>query len=184
MSNKTDTTSAPDSAAEAIDPPASSELDAMKAKADEHWDRYVRLAAEFDNFKKRAARERDDAIRYSNQALLARLLPVLDNFEMALTAANATGAGDNPDSLRTGVNMILSQMKGVLLEAGVEEINAVGQAFNPTFHEAVSQRETADAPEGQVVQQLRRGYKLRDRLLRPASVIVARPPAPAPEPAV
>lgn len=138
----------------------------------------MRLAAEFDNFKKRAARDRDEAIRYSNQALLERLLPVLDNFEMALAAA--TGAtGEATDSLRTGVNMILSQLKTVLTETGVEEIDAVGQPFNPSLHEAVSQQETADVPEGHVVLQLRRGYKLRDRLLRPASVIVARPPAPA-----
>lgn len=163
MSDETETTSG-----------TTAELDALKAKAEENWDRYVRLAAEFDNFKKRAARDRDDAVRYANQALLARLLPVLDNFEMALTAA---AGGDSADSLRTGVNMILSQLKGVLAEAGVEEIDAMGQPFNPALHEAVSQRETVDAPEGQVVQQLRKGYKLRDRLLRPASVIVAKAPA-------
>jgi molecular chaperone GrpE len=173
MSDNTDTTSAPANAMDAGDPPASTELDALKSKAAENWDRYVRTAAEFDNFKKRATRERDDAVRYANQALLTRLLPVLDNFEMALTAAG----GDNTGSLRTGVNMILSQLKAVLNEAGVEEIDATGQPFNPALHEAVSQQETADAPEGQVVQQLRKGYKLRDRLLRPAAVVVAKPPA-------
>lgn len=182
MSDTTETTSGPTETAPTPEAGASNEADALKAKADENWDRYVRLAAEFENFKKRAAREREDAIRYSNQALLTRLLPVIDNFEMALTAA--TGAsGEAADSLRTGVNMILSQLKGVLAETGVEEIEAMGQPFNPALHEAVSQRETADAPEGQVVLQLRRGYKLRDRLLRPAAVIVARPPAPGPTPA-
>jgi molecular chaperone GrpE len=173
MSDNTDTTSAPAPTVDAGDPPANAERDALKAKADENWDRYVRTAAEFDNFKKRAARDRDDAVRYANQSLLTRLLPVLDNFEMALTAAG----GDNAGSLRTGVNMILSQLKSVLNEAGVEEIDALGQPFNPALHEAVSQQETADAPEGQVVQQLRKGYKLRDRLLRPAAVVVAKPPA-------
>jgi molecular chaperone GrpE len=176
MSDNTDTTSAPAPTVDAGDPSANAERDALKARADENWDRYVRTAAEFDNFKKRAARDRDDAIRYANQSLLARLLPVLDNFEMALAAAGSS-AGDNAGSLRTGVNMILSQLKSVLTEAGVEEIDALGQPFNPALHEAVSQQETADAPEGQVVQQLRKGYKLRDRLLRPAAVVVAKPPA-------
>jgi molecular chaperone GrpE len=181
MSDATETTSGPTETAPAPEAAAGNEVDTLKAKADENWNRYVRLAAEFDNFKKRAVREREDATRYANQALLTRLLPVIDNFEMALTAA--TGAsGDAADPLRTGVNMILSQLKGVLTEAGVEEIEATGQPFNPSLHEAVSQRETADAPEGQVVLQLRRGYKLRDRLLRPAAVIVARPPAAASTP--
>jgi molecular chaperone GrpE len=156
--------------------PPADELAALKARAEENWDRYVRLAAEFDNFKKRAARQREEAIRFANQALLARLLPVLDNFEMAQTAA-AGVAGDAAESLRTGVNMILNQLKATLAEAGIEEINALGQVFDPALHEAVSQQESRDVPEGHVLQQLRKGYKLRDRLLRPASVIVAKPPA-------
>lgn len=176
MSEQTEITPEPVDTATIADASIENEANTLKAKADENWDRYVRLAAEFDNFKKRAARERDDAVRYSNQALLMRLLPVLDNFEMALTAA--TGApGDTAGSLRAGVDMILGQLKSTLAESGVEEINALGQEFNPTVHEAVSQQETADVPEGQVVQQLRKGYKLRDRLLRPASVIVAKQPA-------
>ncbi|HEY6170454.1 MAG TPA: nucleotide exchange factor GrpE [Verrucomicrobiae bacterium] len=153
------------------------ELKAQAAKADEHWQRVLRTAAEFDNFKKRAARERDDAIKFASQSLLGRLVPVLDNFEMALAAATSAPGGGNAESLKTGVNMILGQFKSVLTEAGLEEIDATGQAFNPTLHEAVSEQETADVPEGQVVQQLRKGYKLRERLLRPASVVVAKKPA-------
>jgi len=153
------------------------ELKVQAAKADEHWQRVLRTAAEFDNFKKRAARERDDAIKFASQSLLGRLVPVLDNFEMALAAANSAAGGGNSESLKAGVNMILSQFKSVLTEAGLEEIDATGQAFNPTLHEAVSEQETADVPDGQVVQQLRKGYKLRERLLRPASVVVAKKPA-------
>lgn len=149
------------------------------AKADEHYDRYVRTAADFDNFRKRAARERQDAVKFANEGLLTKLVPVLDNLEMALAAAgNAPTA--TVESLRTGVTMIGSQLKGVLVDAGLEEIDAAGQPFDPNLHEAVAQHDSADVPEGQVLQQLRKGYKYRERLLRPATVIVARKPATLP----
>jgi len=151
------------------------ELQAVAAKAAEHWERLVRVSADFENFKKRAAREKQDAIQYANQALLTKLVPVLDNFEMAASAASAPGA--NAESLKTGVTMILSQFKGALAESGLEEVDAAGQAFDPALHEAVSQQETAEIPDGHVAQQLRKGYKLRDRLLRPATVVVAKKPA-------
>jgi molecular chaperone GrpE len=152
------------------------ELKARAAKTDEHWDRLLRTTADFDNFKKRAAREKQDAIRFANQALIEKLVTVLDNFDMALAAAQ-TNSTDAAQSLQTGVAMIYQQLKSTLAEAGLEEVNAAGQKFDPTWHEAVSQQETTEAPEGHVVQQLRKGYKLRDRLLRPASVIVAKQPA-------
>lgn len=158
---------------DALAPEPAEELKARAAKAEEHWERYVRTAADFENFKKRAAREREDMARYAHQSLLGRLIPVLDNFESALAAAQTAQAG-SADSLKTGVNMILEQFKSVLAEAGLEEIDATGQAFNPSLHEAVSQQETSDVPEGQVVQQLRKGYRLRDRLLRPATVVVSK----------
>jgi len=149
------------------------ELRAQADKAAENWDKYVRLNADFDNFKKRAARERQEAIRYANEGLLEKLIPILDNFEMAMQAASAPKGGP-ADALKTGVNMIASQLKSALNEAGLEEIDATGQPFNPNLHEAVSQQESKDVPEGQVLQQLRKGYKLRDRLVRPATVIVAK----------
>jgi molecular chaperone GrpE len=162
-------------------PLTSEELAALRAQADkanQHWDLLLRTTAEFDNFKKRAARERQEAIRYANETLLQKLIPVLDTFDMALgAAANATES--SASSLQTGVNMILSQLRNTLIEAGLEEIDATGKTFDPNIHEAVSQRESAEVPEGQVVQQLRRGYKLRDRLLRPASVVVSKKPEPA-----
>lgn len=156
-----------------LTPEQFAELQARADKAAENWDKYVRLNADFDNYKKRAARDRQEAIRYANEALLEKLIPVLDNFEMAMQAANSPQGG-SPDALRTGVNMIQSQLKNALGEAGLEEINAEGQKFDPNLHEAVSQQESKDVPEGNVLQQLRKGYKLRDRLIRPATVVVAK----------
>ena len=160
-------------------PLTAEEVTALKtqaAKAQENWDLLLRTTADFDNFKKRAARERQDAVKYANESLLQKLIPVLDNFDMAITAASNAKEGA-AQSLQTGVNMILTQFRSALTEAGLEEIDAANKTFDPNFHEAVSQQETADAPEGQVVQQLRKGYKLRDRLLRPATVIVAKKPS-------
>jgi len=151
------------------------ELQARAAKADENWERLLRTTADFDNFKKRAAREKTEAGQYANAALLQKLLPVLDNFENALTAAQ-TAQGDKLGSLQTGVTMIQQQLKNALAETGLEEIEATGQLFDPHLHEAVSQLETAEVPEGHVARQLRKGYKIKDRLLRPATVIVAKPP--------
>jgi molecular chaperone GrpE len=146
------------------------------AKAEEHWDRLLRVSADFDNYKKRATRERQDATRFANEALLQKLAPVLDNLEMALSAASQPQAA-TPDALKTGVEMIYSQLRTVLGEAGLEEIDAPGKPFDPNWHEAVAQQESATVPEGHVLQQVRKGYKLNDRLLRPASVIVAKSPA-------
>ena len=176
------------------------ELKARAAKADEHWDHLLRIAADLENFKKRAARERTEAGQLANAVLIQRLLPVLDHFEMAQAAAQTAGLSSRPDgskqgaagraakadedqlaSLRAGVALIQQQLKSVLAESGLEEIDASGKPFDPMWHEAVSQQETAKVPDGYVVQQLRKGYKLRDRLLRPATVIVARKPVESPK---
>src|SRR5687768_17051445 len=152
------------------------QIKAQAAKADEYWNQLLRMAADLDNYKKRAAREKQDAIKFANESLLGKLIPVLDNFEMAL-AATATAPDGSAGSLQQGVNMIQQQLNQVLTEAGLDEINAAGQPFDPNCHEAVSQQESAEVPEGHVLQQLRKGYKLRERLLRPATVIVAKAPA-------
>ena len=151
-------------------------LKVKAAKADEHWERFLRQTADFENFKKRAARERLDAIKFANEGLLAKLIPVMDNFEMAASAATGQQA-DNLESIKTGVQMILGQLKAVLVESGIEEVDATGKAFDPVWHEAVSQQESTDVEEGQVLVQIRKGYKLKERLIRPASVIVAKKPA-------
>jgi molecular chaperone GrpE len=157
----------------------SAELEQLKdqaGKANEHWEQMLRVAADFENFKKRAARERQEISKYANESLLQKLIPVLDNFDMALAAAGSAQT-NTLQSLQAGINMIYQQMRSVLNEAGLEEIDATNKTFDPNWHEAVSQEESTDVPEGQVLQQLRKGYKLRDRLLRPASVVVARKPA-------
>ena len=151
-------------------------LQEKAAKVDELRDQLLRTVADMDNLRKRSAREKQDAIRFANEGLLEKLVPVLDNFEMAMLAT-ASAEGSSADSLKTGVNMILSQFKNVLSEAGLEAIDAAGKPFDPNLHEAVSQQESNTVPEGQVLQQLRRGYKLKDRLLRPATVVVAKKPA-------
>ena len=159
-----------------VTPEQFEELKQRAAKADEHWERLLRTTADLDNFKKRAAREKQDAIKFANEGLLQKLLPILDNFDMALSAAQNTQA-DAVKSLQTGINMIHQQLRSALADAGVEEVDATGKPFDPNLHEAVSQQETTEVPEGHVLQQLRRGFKFRDRLLRPATVVVAKKPS-------
>ena len=151
------------------------EFKARAASAQENWDRLLRTTADFDNFKKRAARERIEAAQNASLALIQKLLPILDGFDMAQTAAQKA-QGDKLASLQTGVAMIQAQLKGFINDAGVEEVDATGKPFDPALHEAISEQESAGVPEGQVLQQLRKGYKMRDRLLRPATVIVAKKP--------
>ena len=159
-----------------LSPEQIEDLKNRAAKADENWDRLLRTTADFDNFKKRAAREKTEAAQYASFSLLQKLLPVLDNFEMALTAAQ-TAQGDKLASLQSGVQMIQQQLKSALTETGLEEIDATGKPFDPAWHEAISQQESADVPEDHVALQLRKGYKFKDRLLRAATVIVAKKPA-------
>ena len=173
------TAKAPAASAPVLPPQPLEELMARAAKADEHWDRMLRTSADFENFKKSAARERVEAAQSANAALLQKLLPVLDHFEMAQTAAQ-NAKNDKLASLQAGIAMIQQQIKGILAETGLEEIDAAGKPFDPMLHEAVSQLESNDVPEGCVLQQIRKGYKLRDRLLRPAAVVVAKKPSAPP----
>lgn len=139
-------------------------------------DRYLRLAADFDNFKKRATRDRDEARRLGSESILGKLLPVLDNFDMAMVAASQPNT--SLETLRVGVNMIHSQFRNFLSEVGVKELTPVGHPFDPGLHDAVSVQASSEVPEGHVIQQTRKGYQLGDRLIRPASVIVSgQPPA-------
>ena len=133
--------------------------------------RVLRLTADYDNYRKRAQREKEDVRQFANQDLLEKLLPVLDNFEMAITAVK-----EADPSIKDGVQMIYDQLFAVLKDSGMEPIDAMDEAFDPNLHEALSQEETADADEGTVVQQVQRGYKLNERLVRPARVVVAKAP--------
>lgn len=152
----------------ALDPWEQLEAEAAKWK-----ELALRTAADLDNFRKRAAREREDAMRYANQRLLEELLPVIDNFEMGMTAA----AKDQGSMIYIGMDMVRRQLADFLASQGVEEIPTEGKPFDPNLHEAVTQEESDTVAEGQVLRVTRRGFRLRERLLRPASVVVSKAPA-------
>jgi molecular chaperone GrpE len=162
-----------EAAAEGTSAPA--EEESPEAKARKTWEMLVRTTADFENYRKRAARERAEAVRYANESLLERLIPVLDAFDMAQTAAQGT-ANESNEALKTGIQMIHQQLRAALTDAGLTEVDATGQPFDPNLHEALSQQESTEVPEGHVLRQMRKGYRLRDRLLRPASVVVAKTP--------
>ena len=168
---------------EELPPPTPEELKELRqqaAKAEEYYDRLQRQVAEADNLRKRLAKEKQDAIRYANEALIEQLLPTMDSFEMAMAVVR--NADDTTiDSLKTGIEMVHTQLKRTLEEVGLVEIDATGQAFDPSQHEAVSRKKTDEADEGTVIEQTRKGYRLRDRLLRAASVVVAAPSGDAGE---
>lgn len=149
---------------------------ARAAKADEHWDRLLRARADLENYRKRTVRERQEAVQAGQASFLERMLPALDSLDMALAAANSSD-GSSFDALKKGLELACQQLKASLAESGVVEIDATNQAFDPNLHEALAQQESVEVPEGHVLQQIRKGYKFRERLVRPASVIVAKPPA-------
>jgi molecular chaperone GrpE len=171
MSN--DTTSAPTADPEGSKAEATEEslLTQLQGDLDRFRDLALRSQADFDNFRKRAAREKEDAVKYANANFLERLIPILDNFELGLGAAR-TGAENSP--IIAGMDMVAKQLNDFLLSSGVEPVNGEGQPFDPNLHEAVAQEESADVAEGVVIRQLRKGYKLRERLLRPATVVVSK----------
>ena len=150
-----------------------SRISQLEAQVVELKDRLLRTHADADNARKRILREKEDAVRYAAESFLEKLLPVLDNFEMGMQAAkSATDA----KAIAQGLEMVLAQFQQALREAGVEVIESVGQPFDPHRHEALGHHETGDHPEGHVVTQMRKGYKWKDRLLRPASVFIAKTP--------
>lgn len=143
----------------------------FQAEAAKLKDLALRARADLDNFRKRSLREKEDAIRYANNGLLEKLLPVIDNFELGLEAArNATDAA----SVLQGMSMVHRQLQDFIRSQGLEEVPAEGELFDPNKHDAVSQEFSADIAEGQVIRQVRKGYKLKERLLRAASVIVSK----------
>lgn len=150
-------------------------LRSQEALAAEYKDKYLRALAEGENFRKRLEKDKKEFLAYAVQDLIGELLPVLDNFERALASAPSGG----PDSCRQGVEMIYKQLVGVLAKEGLQQIEAKGMVFDPYLHEAVAE-EAAAAPDGSIIAELQKGYRLKDRLLRPAAVKVARSPAPPP----
>ncbi|BCX50102.1 nucleotide exchange factor GrpE [Haloferula helveola] len=154
------------------DPYAALEQDVLKWK-----ELAMRTAADLENFRKRAAREREESVRYANQSLLEELLPILDNFEMGMQAA----AQEKDSMVFVGMDMVRKQLNEFLSGSGVTEVPAEGLEFDPNLHEAVSQEESSEVEEGKVIRVVRRGYTLRDRLLRPASVVVSKSPEAKPD---
>ena len=140
-------------------------------------DHLLRTRAEFDNIRKRLTREKEESLRYANQAILSDLLPLLDHLELGLQAATTT---TDAASVVAGVKLIQSQFDRFLTDHGVTPIEALGKPFDPHWHEALSQEPSPGKPEGLVLHQRRRGYKIGDRLLRPSSVVTVGPsPTPA-----
>jgi molecular chaperone GrpE len=142
----------------------------LQADLDRFRDLALRSQADFDNYKKRAQREKEDAIKYANSSLLERLIAIVDNFELGLSAAR--GEGEN-SPIFSGMSMVLKQLTDFLAENGLQPIDAEGQKFDPNLHEAIAHEPSAQVPEGTVIRQMRRGYRLKDRLLRPSSVVVS-----------
>jgi molecular chaperone GrpE len=142
----------------------------LRREKDALQDRLLRTAAEFDNYRKRIERERRDQADSAAAAAIEELLPIIDNLERALEAPVGTDA----EGYRKGVELVHQQMMDVLRRRGVKPIQAVGADFDPRFHEAVVHQTSADHREGEVMEEMRRGYMLGDRLLRPAMVKVAK----------
>jgi molecular chaperone GrpE len=146
------------------------EDESLQADLDRFRDLALRSQADFENYKKRAAREKEEAIKYANSALLERLIPIVDNFELGLEAARGEGE-DSP--VFSGMSMVLRQLMDFLTAHGLQPIDATGQKFDPNLHEAIAHEPSTKFPEGVVIRQTRRGYRMKDRLLRPSSVVVA-----------
>ena len=149
--------------------------DQLRGDLDRFKELAMRSAADLENYRKRAAREKEDAVKYANAAFLERLVPILDNFELGLGAAkNDTGAA----SIVAGLEMVSRQFQDFLTATGVEPVNGEpGTTFDPNVHEAIGQEPHAEIAEGAVIRQMRKGFKLRDRLIRPASVVISKGPA-------
>ena len=147
---------------------AADPVEELRRERDTLQDRLLRTAAEFDNYRKRMDRERRDLAEFTAGEVMKELLPIVDNLERALQAA----AQDDP--LRKGVELIHRQMLEMLRKRGVKPIEALGTDFDPNFHQAVIHEESADHREGEVMEELQRGYVVGDKLLRPAMVKVAK----------
>src|SRR3954466_10484755 len=142
----------------------------LQADLNRFRDLALRSQADFENYKKRSAREKDEAIKYANSSLLERLVAIIDNFELGLEAARAEG---EKSPIFSGMSMVLKQLMDFLTDNGLQPIDAAGQKFDPNLHEAIAHEPSDDFPEEVVIRQTRRGYKMKDRLLRPSSVVVS-----------
>lgn len=146
-------------------------IDELRAKSQELEDGLLRTKADYQNFQRRSAIERADAVRYANADVMRSVLSVIDDFERSLKAANTS---DNLDAVIDGVRLVYDNLRNALRAHGLEPIEALHQPFDPNVHEAMLQQPTDDHPAGTVIEEIARGYRLRDRVLRPAKVIVSK----------
>ncbi len=142
----------------------------LKQQADEHYQKLLRVQADYDNFRRRSRLEKEEFAKYASQKLIEELLPVYDNFDRALIAGKDS---KDPDAFVKGVDMIFRQFAGVLEAEGVKPIEAVGQPFNPEFHQAIMQVESEEHDEGIVVEEVQKGYIMKDKVIRPSMVKVS-----------
>src|ERR1700682_3613170 len=149
---------------------AEDDSDGLQADLDRFRDLALRSQADFENYKKRSAREKEEAIKYANSSMLERLIAIVDNFELGLEAARAEG---EKSPVFSGMSMVLKQLMDFLTEQGLQPIDATGQKFDPNLHEAIAHEPSEQFPEGVVIRQTRRGYRMKNRLLRPSSVVVS-----------
>jgi molecular chaperone GrpE len=147
-------------------------LIAAEHKAEEYYDRLLRASAEFDNYKKRTTREMREVVRYANEKLFKELLFVVDNLDRAIESARQDGPDDDP--LLEGVRLTLNEIEKIFERHNVKPIKAIGEPFDPNFHQAMMQEETEEEPANTVIREMQRGYVLHDRLLRPAMVVVSK----------
>jgi molecular chaperone GrpE len=147
----------------------------LQAELDRFRDLAMRSQADFENYKRRSTREKEEAIKYANTSLLEKLVSIIDHFELGLEAARGEGGEKSP--IYSGLSLVLKQLQDLLAENGLQPIEAVGQKFDPNLHEAIAHEPTNEVPEGVVTRQTRRGYRFKDRLLRPSAVVVSSGPA-------
>ena len=158
----------------AADDSAASETEKLRAERDALLDRLARLQAEFDNARKRAVREQQEFREYAAADVIKNFLPILDSFERALKAGGDSNSNSNSNEFRNGIELIYRQFEDALQKIGVQPIVSVGQPFDPRVHEAVEMVDTTEVPDHHVLDELQRGYKYKERMLRPAMVRVAR----------
>lgn len=154
--------------------PAPDELEKCRKEAAENYDKYLRVSADFDNYKKRMARDRADLIQYGNEKLIRDLLPVLDSLGRALDHAAEPDVDSSASPLIEGLRLLEKQFLSVLENNGVQPIQARGERFDPNFHEALFQVDTTEGESNLVVDELEKGYLLNGRLLRPSKVSVSK----------
>jgi len=145
---------------------------ALEQESKDNYDRFLRISAEFENYKKRAAREVQDFKKFANETLLKALLPVVDNLESALRSSSPNDA--TAESIAEGVALTLKELLNTLEKFGVERIDCLEKPFDPTYHQAVMQEESDGHPENAVLREFQKGYLYNDRLLRPAMVVVSK----------